>query len=304
MERRSDRGFRRDDPWARERAQRRRLFGSPERAPGDLGAQHPGREWEHERTSGPWRGDAAAWDRSPREPEPPRPGYGSAWEGPRGYGRDGDYARARGGAPYDYDEPWRSERYTERDEDFPPGRGSYEDDLRDTPGDFGERSYAGYGDWSSRAVEDERGVQHPRSEPRHADRGGGRDERRTSAERWGLGRSGARDEWGADLRGAVEARAGRFAGRGPRGYQRSDERIREDVCDLLLEASHVDASGFDVSVSGGEVTLAGTVPDRRMKREAEDLVERVPGVQQVHNHLRVEAARVTGAVDANGHAVQ
>lgn len=301
MERRPERGFRRDDPWARERAQRRRLFGTPERWTGDRGAPSPGREWEHERTSGPWRGEDAAWERSPREPEPPRPGYGSAWESSRTSGRDDE--RTRSAAAYDYDEPWRSERYRARDDDFPPGRGSYEDDLRDSPGEFGERSYAGYGDWSSRALEDDRGVRHPRSEPLHAGHRSN-DDRRSSAERWGMGRSGARDEWGADLRGAVEARAGRFAGRGPRGYQRSDERIRENVCDLLLEASHVDASAFDVQVSGGEVTLDGTVPDRRMKRDAEDLVESVPGVTQVHNHLRVDTGRVTGAVDANGHAVQ
>lgn len=301
MERRPERGIRRDDPWTRERAQRRRLLGMPERWSGERGAPAPGREWEHERTSGPWRGDDAAWERSPREPEPPRPGYGSAWASTRGATRDDE--SARGGASYDYDEPWRSERYREREDDFPPGRGSYEDDLRDSPGDFGERSYAGYGDWSSRAIEEERGVRHPRTEPMHADRRAD-DARRSSAARWGLGRSGARDEWGADLRGAVEARAGRFAGRGPRGYQRSDERIRENVCDLLLEASHVDASGFDVQVSGGEVTLEGAVADRRMKRDAEDLVEQVPGVTQVHNHLRIDTARINGAVDANGHAVQ
>ncbi|MFN8601817.1 MAG: BON domain-containing protein [Candidatus Binatia bacterium] len=301
MERRPERGIRRDDPWTRERAQRRRLLGMPEHWSGERRATAPGREWEHERTGGPWRGDDAAWERSPREPEPPRPGYGSAWASTRGATRDDE--SARGGASYDYDEPWRSERYREREDDFPPGRGSYEDDLRDSPGDFGERSYAGYGDWSSRAIEEERGVRHPRTEPMHADRRAD-DARRSSAARWGLGRSGARDEWGADLRGAVEARAGRFAGRGPRGYQRSDERIRENVCDLLLEASHVDASGFDVQVSGGEVTLEGAVADRRMKRDAEDLVEQVPGVTQVHNHLRIDTARINGAVDANGHAVQ
>lgn len=301
MERRPERDIRRDDPWARERAQRRRLFGTPERESTGRSATQPGREWEHERTSGPWRDDDT-WERSPREPQPPRPGYGSEWR-PSGGSGGGEDFRARGAASYDYDEPWRSERYAQRGSDFPPGRGSYEDDLRDSPGEFGERSYAGYGDWSSRVSEDEPGVHHPRREPMHADRGA-RDERRTSAELWGMGRSGARDAWGADLRGAVEARAGRYAGRGPRGYRRPDERIRENVCDALLEASHVDASGFDVQVNGGEVTLDGTVPDRRMKRDAEDLVERVPGVEQVHNHLRVDTANVTGAVDSNGHTVR
>ena len=102
----------------------------------------------------------------------------------------------------------------------------------------------------------------------------------------------------------VAVEAGRYTGLGPRGYQRSDERIREQVCDLLLEAAHVDASGFDVQVSDGEVTLEGTVPDRRMKRDAEDLVERVAGVAQVHNRLRVQSSPITGAVDSDGHSIR
>ena len=39
---------------------------------------------------------------------------------------------------------------------------------------------------------------------------------------------------------------------------------------------------------GGEVILEGTVPDRWMKRMAEDIVEECSGVKQVHNRLRVE----------------
>ena len=41
-------------------------------------------------------------------------------------------------------------------------------------------------------------------------------------------------------------------------------------------------------VQNGEVTLQGSVPDRSMKRAAEDLTEEISGVQQVHNRLRVE----------------
>jgi hypothetical protein len=50
-----------------------------------------------------------------------------------------------------------------------------------------------------------------------------------------------------------------------------------------------------VSIRDGEVTLQGSVPDRRMKRMAEDVVEDVQGVRQVHNHLRVadSASEVT-----------
>jgi osmotically-inducible protein OsmY len=84
-------------------------------------------------------------------------------------------------------------------------------------------------------------------------------------------------------------RRGRFAGRGPKGYQRSDERIREDVCDGLTADPDIDAVEIVVLVEEGEVTLDGSVPDRRMKRDAEDRVEEISGVRQVHNRLRVES---------------
>jgi hypothetical protein len=84
---------------------------------------------------------------------------------------------------------------------------------------------------------------------------------------------------------------GPFAGRGPRGWKRRDERIFEDVCDALTEAPDVDASDIDVEVKGGEVTLTGAVRDRRQKRIAEDVCEDVPGVDDVHNKLHVGASK-------------
>ncbi|HVE65968.1 MAG TPA: BON domain-containing protein [Thermoanaerobaculia bacterium] len=82
---------------------------------------------------------------------------------------------------------------------------------------------------------------------------------------------------------------GRFTGRGPKGYTRSDERIRENVSDRLEQHGEIDASEIEVRVSNGEVTLEGTVEDRWMKRMAEDLVEECPGVKQVNNRIRIEA---------------
>jgi osmotically-inducible protein OsmY len=82
--------------------------------------------------------------------------------------------------------------------------------------------------------------------------------------------------------------SGQFRGKGPKGYQRSDERLHEDICERLTDDVSIDASEITVEVRSGEVTLSGTVPDRRMKRAAEDLVEETSGVKQVHNTLRVE----------------
>jgi osmotically-inducible protein OsmY len=76
-------------------------------------------------------------------------------------------------------------------------------------------------------------------------------------------------------------------GRGPRGYKRSDERVREDVCDQLYNDPYVDASDIEVEVSGGEVTLGGTIDSRQTRRRAEDIAESVLGVTHVQNNLRV-----------------
>jgi osmotically-inducible protein OsmY len=84
------------------------------------------------------------------------------------------------------------------------------------------------------------------------------------------------------------AAMGRFAGRGPKGYTRSDERILEDINQRLTDHPDVDASEIDVQVTAGEVTLSGTVDHRHAKRIAEDLAEDVRGSREVHNHLRVK----------------
>jgi hypothetical protein len=77
-----------------------------------------------------------------------------------------------------------------------------------------------------------------------------------------------------------------FRGRGPKGYERSDERLWEEVCDCLLLDEFVDASNIEVTVEQGEVTLDGTVPDRDTKRRAEDLIDQIPGVKHTQNNLR------------------
>ncbi|MBB3859753.1 osmotically-inducible protein OsmY [Novosphingobium hassiacum] len=77
-------------------------------------------------------------------------------------------------------------------------------------------------------------------------------------------------------------------GRGPSDYTRSDERIREDANDRLTEDPRLDARQISVTVTEGEVTLAGTVEDRSAKRRAEDCVDAISGVKHVQNNLRVK----------------
>jgi hypothetical protein len=90
--------------------------------------------------------------------------------------------------------------------------------------------------------------------------------------------------------GAWGRERGQHTGRGPRNYQRTDERIREDLCERFTEHGEIDASDLDVRVQNGEVTLSGSVTDRWAKRVAEDLAESVWGVKQVHNQIRVTQA--------------
>lgn len=86
-----------------------------------------------------------------------------------------------------------------------------------------------------------------------------------------------------------EPQSGEHRGRGPRGYRRSDERIKDDVCQCLTDDAHIDATNIEVTVNDREVVLSGTVQSRFEKRHAEDLIERLPGVRDVINSLRVSS---------------
>jgi hypothetical protein len=100
--------------------------------------------------------------------------------------------------------------------------------------------------------------------------------------------------YGAGRGYADSYRRGRYAGRGPRGYRRSDERIREDINDLLTADPHIDASDIEVRVTSGVVALSGIVEDRAAKRYAEDLAEDVLGVDDVNNQLKVRHGFLSG----------
>ncbi|WP_233622795.1 BON domain-containing protein [Burkholderia seminalis] len=86
--------------------------------------------------------------------------------------------------------------------------------------------------------------------------------------------------------------------RGPKGYTRSDERIREDVCERLAHALDIDVSDVTVLVNDGCVQLDGTVPARWMKHDIEDLADGCMGVRDVENRVRVrrEGEHDTGMV--------
>lgn len=76
-------------------------------------------------------------------------------------------------------------------------------------------------------------------------------------------------------------------GKGPRNYTRSDERIKEIVCDLLSDDPYLDASDIEVEVKNAEVVLTGKVDEKFSKRLAEHLVEDVSGITNIENRIRV-----------------
>ena len=88
-------------------------------------------------------------------------------------------------------------------------------------------------------------------------------------------------------------------GKGPKGYVRSDERLKEDISERLLRDHEIDASDISVEAKNGNVTLSGSVNDRRLKHYVEDVIEQCTGVKEIDNRLTVRARNNEGARSAS-----
>jgi osmotically-inducible protein OsmY len=196
--------------------------------------------------------------------------YGSEYGG-EDYGRHGQRSGGEQSGRYGYG--YGSER-EERSYDYGRGggRSAYTGGGYSRGGASGERSYGRESGFS-------RGMQQGSE----------------YAVQSGRGLSSGMDSWGQ----GSQQRWGEHRGKGPRGYRRSDERIREDVCDFLTDDPQIDASNVEVTVKECEVTLAGQVNSREEKRRAEDLIERISGVKEITNNLRVAQQQAqSGAMGA------
>lgn len=138
-----------------------------------------------------------------------------------------------------------------------------------------ERDWPGRHQWSSGRREDEY------SGSRDWDRDN--DQYEWNERYAGLGGRG----WREGLDDAMHRGHGPFAGRGPRNYQRQDDRIEEDINERLTDHPNIDASDIEVVVQNGEVTLRGEVNRREEKWLAEDIAESVFGVKDINNQIRV-----------------
>jgi osmotically-inducible protein OsmY len=102
----------------------------------------------------------------------------------------------------------------------------------------------------------------------------------------GYGSSFGQGGLGGSMRGQQQR------GRGPKGYKRSDDRIKEDLSERI-EDQGIDASEVEVQVSNGEVILSGTVHERQVRFQLEHLADQISGVKDVTNNIRV--TRETGS---------
>jgi hypothetical protein len=74
----------------------------------------------------------------------------------------------------------------------------------------------------------------------------------------------------------------------PRARRRSDGALAGEIYEILTKDPELDATEIQVEVERGAVTLTGMVDSREAKLLAEELVESIPGVRQVHNGLTVK----------------
>lgn len=255
-----------------------------EREQPDYGREQPNRNWGRQ-------------DRERERQGPGGYGYGQerqgrgreqgAWREHEDYGGYGGY---RGGQGGEYEGSYRRQGDYERMGQRYGGRehGGYRDEDEEAyrrQGDYermgqgyGGREYGSYGGYGGERQGFQRGQF---GDFGRMSRGGGFDQ-------------GGHDSYGG-YQGFSQEHQGQYFGRGPKGYQRSDERIHEEVCEALTYHPDIDASEIEVMVNTGQVTLKGTVENRQMKRMAEECVESISGVKDVENQLRVSYQQQSGS---------
>lgn len=257
------------------------------------------REWqpsEDYRREG-YRSSSDSYRRDERDP---RDRY-SSYYNERQFGTRGRDEREQG-SRYGTEEEWKP---WPRDTGYSSSDYGYGRDERERRARFGEHDRSYGSNYSPRSYDDDAlymvGSYSSSSSPSGY---GNRSQQRQTQRDWGT-RYGADNDYnhenqqrgegehesfGHQLREAGQriARSVKRAFRGPKGYKRSDDRIREDVSDRLGENPYLDCSEVEVSVSNGEVTLTGSVRSRQEKFLLEEIADDVSGVNEVHNQVRVK----------------
>jgi osmotically-inducible protein OsmY len=103
------------------------------------------------------------------------------------------------------------------------------------------------------------------------------------------------------------ASEGQHKGAGPKSEKPQGDAVWEAVHDKLTEEPWLDATDIVLSVSGGDVTLTGTVPSQHEVDLAGKAAAEAKGVTNVANNLTVnansgvaETNRIRSITDGNG----
>jgi len=231
-----------------------------------------------------------------------RYGRGEHEDTPRGMGQQNWSSHGYPESYRNFEESGREGADWNREDESRYGRGSQDWDYRperdyegNEPGDYATGSTSRFG--SSQRF----GGSGPQGDYGSGAYGQGRSQGSSGQMRQGsFGGGGSRQsgqEGGREYQSGSQqyggGSKGSFAGHGPQGYKRSDERITEDINEELTQDPDIDATNISLEVQNGEVTLKGTVPDRETKRRAEDIAESCSGVKEVQNQLRVKREGVT-----------
>jgi len=203
----------------------------------------------------------------------------SGWSGQERYGQSGygqgGYQQRGYGQGSNYESDYGQSRYGQGGSESRgyggPQRGQY--------GQGNYRSEHGYGG--------SRGYSEPYGEGQQYSSGG--DYAGSGGYGQERGGSGEYGSQGYGSQGYGPRGMGQHRGKGPKGYQRSDERIKELVCERLSDDPQIDPSEVTITVQGGKITLEGTVDSRQTKNAIEEIAEQF-GNQDVQNNLRIQRA--------------
>ncbi len=81
--------------------------------------------------------------------------------------------------------------------------------------------------------------------------------------------------------------AGTATGRVAEGDNGNDERMRQDICDRLVQFGTPDCTAIGVSVVNGVVMLEGNVATDELKQRIFDVVSTVAGVETIESRLQL-----------------
>jgi osmotically-inducible protein OsmY len=204
------------------------------------------------------------------------------WDTRRSSGSQGGYGQGGYGSGSDRSQDNDESRYSRGPERDSGRYGSNED-----RGTYGNENYSGYGTFGQGDYDQRGGYDQPNyGRASQGEEYGSSGTSQYGRSNFGSGRNDSGSSGSSRQQGwSQPSGEGRHRGKGPKGFQRSDERVKELICERLSEDPHVDATEITVNVQGGKVVLEGSVDSRQTKNAAEDIAEQY--CQDVQNNLRV-----------------